>query len=509
MKKIFKALLFILVCGILITGCSSSNKNSEPQAKHLVFADTQTPTTLDPAIEWDGWFVSRYGIGESLYRLDENFKPQPVLAKDFKNVDKNTWEITLKDNINFSNGNKVTADSVKKSLEAADAKNERVKELLAIESIKAEGQVITIKTTTPIPSFINNITDPLFNIVDTSASEQFPVCTGPFVPTEFKEDEITKVKRNDKYWGEKAKLDTADFRIIPNGNSLSMAVQSGEVDVALNVPAADHPQFRNNDKFKIVETPASRASMVYINFQNKLLADPNLRKAMSMSVDRENMAKVLSFDATTPADGIFPSILSFGGGKKLKNTYGFDINAAKSLLESSGYKDTNGDGIIEKDGVPVTLKLITYSTRPELPVFSEAMQSNWKQLGIDVKIDVLESTSKVMKSGDFDLSVYSFTMAPAGDPQYFSELVFKGGGSNNFGKYNNEKTNKLVEELGSSFENDQRNKTAVDIQQQVYDDTAFMFLTHSKVLYVTSSKVQNFTAYPSDVYTLDAKVDVK
>ena len=162
--------------------------------------------SLDVAYNWDGWIMSIYGISENLFRLDANYVPQPWIAESYENVDDLTWKFTIRDGVTFSDGNPVTAEAVKKCFERTYAKNDRAGSTLAISSMEADGQVLTIVTETPNPTILNDLCDPLLGIYDADkeADPELGVsCTGPFVATSFFcHDRKFRWKKNENYWGE-------------------------------------------------------------------------------------------------------------------------------------------------------------------------------------------------------------------------------------------------------------------------------------------------------------------
>ena len=130
----------------------------------MTFADTQSPTTIDCAEAWNDWYTSRYGITETLYVLDENLSAQPFLCEKAENTDDTTWVLTLRDDVTFQNGEKMTAQTVKDCWERTDAQNARFADILYVDSMEADGQVLTVKTTKPVPSFTSALTTPICGV---------------------------------------------------------------------------------------------------------------------------------------------------------------------------------------------------------------------------------------------------------------------------------------------------------------------------------------------------------
>lgn len=125
MKKI--KLLLCLFMLTTLCGCSNSNKNAS--SKTLNAAMFWISTSLDPTNNYDGWVLSRIGVGETLLKLNEKYEVEPCLAKSYEQIDDTTWKFTLKDSITFSNGKKVTGENVKSCLERAF---EKIQERLII-----------------------------------------------------------------------------------------------------------------------------------------------------------------------------------------------------------------------------------------------------------------------------------------------------------------------------------------------------------------------------------------
>jgi len=485
---------------------SSAAKSAGTDDKNIaVMADTQCPTSLDLAQSWDSWYTSRWGIAETLFKLDQNLSPQPFLAKSCEKTDDTTWKIILRDDVTFQNGKKLTADSVKKCWERTEGINPRFKELMHIASTEADGQTLTVKTSKPVPAFENALCEPLTGIIDVSSGTDFaaaPVGTGPFIAVKYDVKSKAEVKRYDGYWGGKPKLSGAVINIISDTGAIAMAQQNGESNVSVNIPAASLQLFNDTSKYTVDGVSGSRGQVIYFNYSNELLQQKAIREAIGMCIDKENYAKVINKGASVPAGELYPDASAYGkaGGTK------YDTEGAKKLLDEAGIKDTNGDGIREYNGKAVSLKIDTYSTRAELGSFCSALSAAAKQVGIEITPQVTESISQQEKSGDFDMLLLSIAMLPTGDPQYFADMAFKTGGTGNYGKYSNKEVDEAINELDNEFDQAKRTELAKKIQQLVTDDAGFIVIGHSKYYYVMSSDFKGLHTNPSEYYMLDSNV---
>jgi len=246
--------------------------------------------------------------------------------------------------------------------------------------------------------------------------------------------------------------------------------------------------------------------MLVFNLERPGLDDINVRKAINMAINRDDLAQKVMSGTGIPAIGPFPPVLPFGGSE-LKG-YHYDPAGAKRLLDEAGWK-RGSDGIRQKGGKKLEYTFLSYKSRPELPVIMEAIQSQLLDIGIKIEINNVENISEAMKGGDFDAAIYSFSTAPTGDPQYMLETVFLTGGDNNFGHYSSEKLDALGRKLQSTFDTEERKTIAKEAQQILIDDAAFAFLVYPKIITAVHKDVEGVVITPTEWYFLNSNVGYK
>jgi peptide/nickel transport system substrate-binding protein len=514
MKKRLIIISLIAMLGTSLIGCKNTNSASEAasqETKNVVVGLNLYQTNLDPALEWNGWYVSMYGIGETLVKFNKTMEIEPSLADTWKKVDDLTWQFHIREGVKFHNGTPLTANAVKSSMERALKANPRTQEMLTVNTITADGQNLTITTKTPHTTLLGNLADPINSIIDTTAAEdtvaKAPIGTGAFKIKSYTDGSQVVVERYDGYWGGKALINEATFKYIKDDNTRSMALQSGEIDVANNVSINNLSLFEDKSKYATSKATSLRIVMSYFNFNNEFLKDPAVRKAIALGVDRESYSTSLLKGTAVPAVGPFPGSLPFGN----KNLTGYKYNQAEAtkLLKDAGYNDTNGDGVLEKNGKKLELNIAVFPTRAEIPVLGEAMQAQLKEIGIAANLKSYETVNPILKSGDFDLSLYNVNTATTGDPQSFLELYFRTGGSTNFGKYTNPSVDAQIDSFKTEYDTQKRNDIATKVQQTLLDDNASLFLVNPMSNRVSKSTVTGMEVYPIDFYMLDNKVDKK
>lgn len=271
------------------------------------------------------------------------------------------------------------------------------------------------------------------------------------------------------------------------------------------MPSTSLELFNDSSSYTVDGVPGSRGQVLFLNFNQPFIKEQAVRKALSMIIDKESYAEILNKNASVPSLGLYPDFMDFGAD----SGYSYDLDKAKLILDDAGLIDSNGDGIRESDSENISLKLVTYSTKAELPSYSNSLASAAKEVGIDISVEVHESVNEHQKTGDFDLMLVSFTMVPTGDPQYFASIAFKTDGSSNYGNYSNHEVDELINTLEEEFDIAKRTEIAKRVQERIIEDAGFIVIGHSKYYYVMNEKVKGLKTNPSEYYLLDADVSLE
>ncbi|MBQ6296544.1 MAG: ABC transporter substrate-binding protein [Selenomonadaceae bacterium] len=509
MKKFLAA---ICAAALLMTGCGGGEKTSSTDEKTFTYGTVAYGVAMEnvgtnPHESYSGWSTIRYGIGETLFKFNEHMELEPWLAESFEQVDDFTVKIKINDSATFSNGKKVDGAAVKKCLEALIANHDRAPRDLKISSIEANGQFVTIKSSEKMPALLNYLSDPYGCIVDVDegVKDNIVVGTGPYKAVKVTDTQIDLVK-NENYWGNvKPKLDKIIVKSITDGDTLTMAMQNGELDAVQGLPYSSLQLFK--DGYKISQVETSRVYQAAFNFKTPELQDLNVRKAISMAIDKENFTKVLLNGNGAPAIGPFPSNLTFGGDKV--HSVAYDLDGAKKLLADSGWADSDNDGYVDKNGKNLELNYLTYTSRQELPLLAEAAQANLKKIGIKLNVNATDNYKTFLKNGDYDIFSKAIVTAPTGDPEYYFTSHIVPGAVDNAGFYDSEQIAALENELHNTFGADKRSELAIKMSQQVLDDCALIYASHLRMSFVMKTNVEGFTAHPSDYYEITAALDKK
>ena len=513
-KRSINILVVTIVVLSILTGCSSknigvSNNKVNENSNNITIAVTSFADTLEPTEQYFSWVISRYGIGETLIRFDKNGKLEPCLAESWEvSEDKLTWSFKIRENVKFSNGNDMTTEIVKDSLERTFDLSNRATSFFEPESIKAEGQILNITTKEPVAKLDGSLADPLFLIVDTSADTNLfamegPICTGPYAVELFKPTEYCDVVKNEYYWDGEVQLDKLTFKCIDDQTTRSMALQTGEVEIAYNLKTENLIDFENKEDFEVQKLDSLRTTYAYMN-QNGSLKDKVLRQAIIRGLDKETYSNVLLEGGASVGKAPVPKTLDFGFDQ-LNDENAYDVEGAKQLLKDAGYIDVNGDGFLETpSGDKLELKFVIYTSREELNIYSQAAQANLKEIGINVKLNTVsyETLLDMRDGGNFDMLIWNVLVANTGDPEkYLRENWYSTSTSNQAG-YINLEVDSLLDELSTTFDPNKRKELIIEIQQLIMDDAATIFFGYETTYLISSKKVTGVNIYPMDYYWL-------
>lgn len=507
-----KFLATICAATLLFTGCGGEKTVSNDEKTFtygtMAYGVAMENTGTNPHESYSGWSTLRYGIGETLFKFNENMELEPWLAEGFEQIDDFTVKIKINNAATFSNGKKVDGAAVKACLEHLIENHDRAPRDLKISSIEAEGQSIIIKSAEKMPALLNYLSDPYGCIIDVDAgiNDNIVVGTGPYKAVKVTDTQIDLVK-NDNYWGRvKPKMDKVIIKSITDGDTLTMAMQNGELDAVQGLPYSSLQLF-SGDNYKISQVNTSRVYQAAFNFKTPELQDLNVRKAISMAIDKENFCKILLNGNGSPAIGAFPANLTFGGDKVHAQPY--DLDAAKKILTDSGWIDSDGDGYVDKNGKNLELRYLTYTSRQELPLLAEAAQANLKKIGIKLNVNATDNYKTFLKAGDYDIFSKAIVTAPTGDPEYYFTSHIVPGAVDNAGFYDSEEISTLENELHNTFGTEERSELAIKMSQQILDDCALFYASHLKMSFVMKPNVEGFNAHPSDYYEITPELNKK
>ena len=511
-RKIFA----VLLTGAMLTAGLSSSVFADGEKTFVYgttgYSEEMGDAGLNPHDNYSGWSALRYGVGETLFKYNDNMEVEPWLATDYEFVDDTTVKITLRDGVKFSSGRAMDAEAVKECLEDLIAVHDRAPYDLKIDHIEADGLTLTIYTTEPCPAIINYLGDPYGAIIDMDYGIQGEggsanvAGTGPYIAEKVTPTQIDLVK-NEDYWGGEVNVDKITVKSFADGSALTAALQTGDIQGTYGLQYDNYSLFDGNPDYTINSCATSRCFFGQFNMDSEIVQDQNVRKAIEMGIDKEGFCSVIMEGRGIPAKGAFPG--SFSYGNDAVETVSYDPEEAKKLLEESGWTDTDGDGYVDKDGQKLTINWLTYPTRLEQPKLAEYAQATLKEIGMDVQVNCTSDSNTIRKDpSQWDVYASAMVTAPTGDPEnFFTTCALDNSVSNN-GHYHSDKLEELAAQMENEFDVDKRAELGIQMQQTVLDDNAYVFCSHLRMSMIMQSNVTGLVAHPCDYYELTADLDI-
>ncbi len=515
-------LLCILITAGILTGCGGKKEGQAGTdgtgTKELVIGTGQSCGTLDSLQGYDGWYTVRFGIGQTLTKLNDDFSVSGWLAEDdyTVNEDHTVWTFTVRSGVTFSNGTELTAELAKASLEYTCENGIRAAEYFTPVSIEADGQTLTIITENPEPILPNKLADPYFTIIDTTAdltdiADKGPVGTGPFVLSSFNPTtKETVVVKNENYWGGEVLLDQITFMYTEDQSTLTMGLQSGDFDAVYNVSMTNIDEFSDNDSYSIVRTASGRTTHGFMN-QNGVLKDETLRQAILRYINKESYCEHLLNGEYVAGKTLLTSASDYGYDE-LTDINSYNPESAVQLLDEAGYLDVDGDGFRETpSGEKINLRFVYYTGRPEQKIVAEATQMELAQLGIRVTPEVHDTQTVIdmLGKGDYDILCMSINALNCGDPENHMNTYFKTGGSYNASGYSSAEFDAVLDELTVTADPEQRMELVKEAEQILLDDSVCIYYCYPVMNFVTKSNVSGITSTPADFYWVSEKTDIQ
>lgn len=518
LKKLATFIISSMICTSLLFGCSSSNqanKSGENSQKALNVGVAFFDVGLDPAIGWQGWDTVKMGVGETLVKVDKDLKTIPFLAEEFEQVDENTWEFKIRDNVKFHNGKTCDATAVMESIKRSVELNDRAKEALEGCTFEVRDNTVVLKTKEISPYIAQSLADPMFAIVDSEEgknTEDFnlkPIATGPFKVESYTPEKEAVMTSFEDYYGNKAKLSTIKYIFIPDANTRMLALQSGEIDVTVGLGTQQLSVLEKEKDIEVERIPSMRLIYAMLNPKNEFLQDKKVRQALNYAIDKETLANVTLASSGLPAYMPYPESLGYNDNKT--DVYKYDVKKAKSLLEESGLKDTNGDGILEKDGKDVKLRITYYISRPEMPIIAQYIQTEFKKVGIDAELISFDKQAvDNYNAGDFDIGFDSWTVATSANPFKLLNLGFKTGATNNFnGYFSDERIDEIAELLKSESNPEKQKSLATEANSIIVEEAKNIFFIYTQNSVSRKNNVKGFELSPIDYYQINSDVTIE
>ncbi|MDQ1261809.1 MAG: peptide/nickel transport system substrate-binding protein [Euryarchaeota archaeon] len=460
---------------LILFGCSHALADGTKQT--LVVGEPWKMDGIDPALK--SYNLNNFLVAEGLTAISPDFKIVPCIADSWETVGDDTWRFHLNSGVKFHDGSMLTADDCKYALDRSMEMNPDVVVSLNIKDINVvDSLTIDITTNTPDASLPARMAYGRASIYknneQSDGSISTPICTGPFKFASYDQASDTLViARNEDYRGGAPKLDEVTVMFgIGDANSREMAIEKGELDFTTEPPMGSTERLKANADLNVtIHKLCQGYKLKFGSVAKAPYDDVMVRQAIAYAIDRKSIVDDILLGRGEVSDGN-----ALTPGLEWRNNdiegYSYDTEKAKELLEKAGWKDTDGDGIVDKDGKPFKITLYTWPERPALPLIEQAVQSELKEIGIEAEARIMDSTAIKEHTSEWGMIWASGgdTCMMIPDPSYYLERQFLSTDSTNDYGYKNSEVDELLLKARSTFDQDERYDLYKQVQKIVYDD---------------------------------------
>lgn len=389
----FKRLAAALLSATMVfslAACSNNEKTADDQQSgtqsevqetvHLNMAESWgfeyfytviTPDVTSSGYDLTYWLPSFY---DTLVEYDDEGELSGVLAESWEmSGDGTTYTFKIRQGVKFSDGSDLTAEDVAKSLMAVPVNlgqyNGGYGKLSTIveDAVATDEYTVELHLTQPYYGTMRELclANP-WGIVsseqineDLTAKDTFKTATcgtGPYMYAGKNNGQVWDFEGNPNYWGDKPEVDSFSVKSIPDNDAKLLALKNGEIDFYAGITKISIENFEEMDAAAGFSAKADDGAMqtyyMGYNLSDPVFSDQAVREAITMAIDKDTIVANIFGGLYEKADTFFSKSVPYCDVDQ--KVYGYDIEAAKQLLDEAGYTDTDGDGIREKDGVKLS-----------------------------------------------------------------------------------------------------------------------------------------------------------
>ncbi|WP_243659147.1 ABC transporter substrate-binding protein [Tamaricihabitans halophyticus] len=472
-----------------LSGCDLGGSSSAA-AEALGAAFAQPINDLDPhgpsSVDESTLLACRLIYDTPTRRTDAGIEPS--LAKSWRQLDELTWELSLREDVEFHDGSKLAARDLRASLlRVRDADTAQSALWTTVEDVTVDGEhTVRISTTEPLGTMPVNLSLLFVLPADQLDSPDFfrqPVGSGPFRVTSFTPALGLNLEPAKTYWGELAKVNQVNLPYIPETSSQITSLRTGELDLLWPIPPDQLAAFDGADNVEVHTVPSYVYYFTWFNCARKPFTDPRVRRAMWHAADVAGIVRNLFGKGAEVMTAPIPKTV-FGYAEQ--PAYQHDPELAKRELASAGYPNGFRTSLMWFD-----------TTGPLARQLAEALISEWAKVGITVEPQSLEKADWLdrLNALDWDMELQTNTVT-TGDADftlgrlYHSEAERLG--------YRNERLDQLLRTASRVSDQDQRERLYAQACGLVWDDAAGIFPAALNSSYGVRSGVHGFVPAPSN-----------
>jgi peptide/nickel transport system substrate-binding protein len=499
-KKLLALVLMVSLLGSVLSGCGGDGSAAQTPADRAAANELNVGIAQDLDESLDPHKAVAAGTKEVMFNVFEGLvKPTsdgdliPAVAENYTiSDDQTTYTFALREGVKFHNGDTVTAEDVKYSIQRVAAAEDtgvvQVEALSIIQSIDTpDNQTVVIQLSEPSNEFLTYLTCAVIP-ADYDQQDTAPVGTGPFKFVSRTAQDNLVLERFDDYWGTPAYLSKVTYKIIENADSILMSLQSGAVDLFAHLSSTQVAQL--GDDFNIGEGTMNLVQALYLNNGVAPFDDVRVRQALCYAIDRQQILD-LAFDGYGSPIGssMYPAFGKYFDDS-LTDYYTQDIEKAKELLAEAGYPD----------GFTMTIT-VPSNYQPHVDT-AQVLVEQLKEIGVTAEIQPVEWASwlsDVYSGRQYQSTVVGVDASTMTARALLERFVSTAG--NNFINYSSETYDELFQQVLATSDDELQTDLYKHMEAELTANAANVYIQDMADLVAVRKGLEGLTFYP--IYVLD------
>lgn len=424
---------------------------------------------------------------------------EPQIAESWEQTDDLTYVFKIRQGIKFHDGSDLTAEDVKFSLDRAINSASVSYIVDFIDNVEVnDDYTVTVTTKFPYAPALRNLSVPFAAIVpkaiveaDEEGFKTNPVGCGPYKFVEWKQGDSVTLEAFDDYFGGKPATKNLIMKVIPEAAQRTIALETGEVDLAYTLASNDVDKIRENPDLQLFEGPSMACEYISMNMNKAPFDDVRVREAINLAIDRQLIVDTILNGAGTVADSIIaPDVFGYSS----PGAYEYNPERAKELLAEAGYPD----------GFSTSLWTSDSQTRIEV---CQAITAMLMEVGIECNVEVMEFGRFIEQTsnGDHDMAIFGWTTSSKDADYTFYSLEHSSqqGAPGNRTFINDPEVDALIEEARQTTDEQVRLDTYKELQVLLKEINNNAPIYYSDVVVGANAKVEGFVPDPIEYHKLD------
>ena len=464
------------------------------------------PVNLDPRIGTDGQSERIDSlIFDSLVELDAQRIPHGDLAETWEMPDPATYVFHLRPGVKFQDGRLLTSADVKYTFDSitnGSVTTPKRGTLRLVKSVEApDAATVIFHLSEPYAGFLWEIAgrpSELFRLaLGADFGEPTPIGTGPFRFVSAQQDDNIVLERNPTYFRTPPKIERVRFRVVPEAVVRALELRKGTADLEMSSLAPDMiPVLREQSSLDVTEEPGTNYAYVSFNFENPVLARREVRQALALATNREEIVRYLYRGQARLADGPLPPN-SWAYEPDITH-YGYDPPQAERLLDSAGLPRNAENG-----GMRVSLTLKT-STEESTRLLGAVLKEQWRKVGVDLELQSMEPATLASQIAGGNFQLYTLRWIGVNNDPEFYEFAFSSkrippmGG--NRGHYRNAEVDALLDQARVESDREKRRALFGGVQKIIAEDLPYISLWFMDNISVHRKRISDLELSPTGDY---------